>query len=326
MTKDLAYQVPVLSEADTLPHLQPATSAEYRLGMQKLNLLILNGDLPVFPGWGGIEYLHTIHLAQLAHKVGLVSQVHTLEQSTKKQRLIEAGVKLHLWESPNLIEAPAFYQPPRSSFIRRLGKSLFGLARTWPKRPQDTANQDFQFRNMSPPLLQALNEESWQALLVIQSTNAHWLDYLPSFPVTVLMLHDVRARVYARRAQTAGSLRERVEYQLQAWLYRRFEHRYCQKYDLVVTVSAADEAWVREHYQPNQVITIPIPVDSHYFAPLPDVSEAKARIVFTGLMNHPPNSDAACFFAHQVFPKVRAKIPEAEFYLCDLEPGCAKKS
>jgi hypothetical protein len=54
----------------------------------KPSRVILNGDLPVFPGWGGIEYLHTTHLARIANKVGLVSLVHTREQSEKKHLLL----------------------------------------------------------------------------------------------------------------------------------------------------------------------------------------------------------------------------------------------
>ncbi len=54
---------------------------------------------------------------------------------------------------------------------------------------------------------------------------------------------------------------------------------------------------------------------------MPDVREAKARIVFTGLMGHPPNVDAACFFARDVFPRVRAVVPEAEFWIVGRQPS-----
>src|SRR5437867_9960902 len=63
-------------------------------GAQSLNLLILNGDLPVFPGWGGVEYLHTVRLARLARRVALVSLAHTREQQDKAQSLSDAGVSL----------------------------------------------------------------------------------------------------------------------------------------------------------------------------------------------------------------------------------------
>ena len=57
--------------------------------MKKLNLLILNSDLPFFPGRAGHEYLHTTRLAQLAQRVGLVSLVHVREQYEKKQGLAD---------------------------------------------------------------------------------------------------------------------------------------------------------------------------------------------------------------------------------------------
>ena len=90
--------------------------------MHRLNILILNGDLPVFPGWGGIEYLQTTHLAEIANKVGLVSLVHTREQSEKKHLLAEAGVYLYLWENP---EFPASSPGPSLNrpLLRRIGKA-----------------------------------------------------------------------------------------------------------------------------------------------------------------------------------------------------------
>jgi glycosyltransferase involved in cell wall biosynthesis len=288
--------------------------------METLKLLILNGDLPVFPGWGGIEYLHTTGLVQQAQKVGLVSLVHTREQHEKKQKLTEAGVALYLWEHPHL-DRPSATDAAPEAWSRRTFRMIYRFLRTCLQRPQDTFLQDLQFGNIAGPLLQALGEGSWQALVVVQSNCARWLDYLPRIPARVLVLHDVRTLVYERRAQAAESLSERLACLLEARLYRRFEREYCRRYDLVVTVSSADEAWVRRHYHPTRSITIPIPVDADYFAPMPDLREAPARILFTGLMAHPPNVDAACFFARQILPKVQAAIPEAEFWIVGREPA-----
>jgi glycosyltransferase involved in cell wall biosynthesis len=87
-----------------------------------------------------------------------------------------------------------------------------------------------------------------------------------------------------------------------------------------VVVSQADKAWVQKHYKAKKLITIPIPVDSEYFAPMPEVPVKENRIVFTGMMSHPPNVDAAIFFARQVFPKVKAEIPSAEFWIVGRDP------
>ena len=82
-----------------------------------------------------------------------------------------------------------------------------------------------------------------------------------------------------------------------------------------MTVSPADEAWVRTHYRPRRLITVPIPVDRSYFAPMGGIRERPERIVFTGMMAHPPNVNAAGFFAREVLPRVQMKRPEAEFWI-----------
>jgi glycosyltransferase involved in cell wall biosynthesis len=288
-----------------------------------LRLLILNGDLPVFPGRAGHEYLHTTRLAWLAERVGLVSLLHTSEMDEKKQGLVDAGVGLYLWQNPGLRLPSAPTADGRRSRMRRMAEALYNFARNWRRRPLDTLIQDLQFRNISGPVLEALSEERWQALIVVQSNCARWIDYLPRFPVSVLVLHDVRALVYARQAEVATSPRERRARRREARRYRRFEREYCNRYDLVITVSSADEAWVREHYHPRRLVTVPIPVDAGYFAPTPAIRERPARIVFTGMMAHPPNIDAACFFAREVFPRVQAAVPEAEFWIVGREPAPA---
>ncbi len=288
--------------------------------MLNLNLLILNGDLPVFPGRAGHEYLNTTRLANWAQTVGLVSMVHTPEQAEKKSRLLEQGVQLYLWENPYL-SRPTSTVPPQSARPRRIGKALYQLLQARLTRPRDTRIEDYQFRNLSGPILQALDQAQWQALIIVQSKCARWLDYLPKFPASVLVMHDIRARVYARQAQASTSVLQRVRLNWEAWRYRQFERNYCRKFDLVITVSTADEVWAHENYQLANVVTVPIPVDGEYFRPMIGIPEQPTRIVFTGMMDHGPNVDGAIFFALEVLPRVQAEIPEAEFWIVGRDPA-----
>src|SRR5262249_22999033 len=144
---------------------------------------------------------------------------------------------------------------------------------------------------------------------------ARWLDYVPRPGISVLVMHDVRALVYERHAAAATSVRERIALRREARRYRRFEGRYCRRFDLVITVSPTDEEWVRAHYAPRRLATVPIPVDHRYFAPMRGIREWPTRILFTGMMSHPPNIDAACFFAREVLPRVQAEVPDAEFWV-----------
>jgi glycosyltransferase involved in cell wall biosynthesis len=282
-----------------------------------VNVLILNPDLPVFPGRAGHEFLQATRLRQLGHVVGIVSLLHTREQDEKKQALLDAGVELYLWRSPDLISPGTGDVPVRrgGGLVRRLLRRLVvGV------RPSDTYVQDHQFRNIAPAIIEALAARDWHVLVVVQSSCARWLDFLPRFPASALVLHDVRALLFERRAAIERRWHRRVSARLEALRYRRFEAAYARRYGLVVTVSAADGAWVQQRYAPALAATVPIPVDIDYFTPGASSPGHPRRVVFTGMMNHPPNTDAAVFFARDVWPGVLADAPDAEFWIVGRDP------
>jgi glycosyltransferase involved in cell wall biosynthesis len=286
--------------------------------LHHLRALILNSDLPGFPGRAGHEFLNTTNLARLVDSVGVVSLVHSAEQESYVHLLRAAGVDVYVWSRPS--SAADLRAAPGSSRRTVLRRVLeLWMRTTQVARLPDLRVQDLQFRNIAPHVLDALRGP-WHVLIVVQSSSAPWIDYLPPFATSALVLHDIRSVLYRRRVLTGRSFRERLGYLVDSWRYRALELRYCQQFDLVVTVSPADEAWVRKHYRPRRLVTIPIPVDADYFSPRDSVGRARNRVVFS-TMNHPPNVDAATFFARQVFPRVRRAIPDAEFWIVGRDPS-----
>ncbi|NQU38697.1 MAG: glycosyltransferase [Lentisphaerae bacterium] len=296
-----------------------------------MNILIVNADLPVFPGWGGIEFLNTTQLAAHADHLGLVSAVHSPEQESKLGGLTDAGVHLYLWRSPALTAADRAGDPAAAKRrglreraaggLHHLNQLRHALMPPTLSQPTDTHGRSFDFRNLAPFIAQAMSERTWQVLIVVQSTCAHWLDALPVFPVSVLVMHDARALVYERESRTASTAWRRWTAALEAKRYRRFERHYCQTFDHVIAVSDTDEAWIRKTYQPHRLTTLPIPLDTHYFKPTAPQNEMHNRIMFTGTMNHPPNVDAVLFFVQEVLPLVLREIPEAEFRIVGRSPN-----
>lgn len=309
--KELATDSRLIPGLEDIPAFQP----------DELNILILNSHLPIFPGGGGVEYLTTRELASLAGHVGLVSMAHTRDDLNKVQGLADVGAELYLWHSPALDAGPAHGRHPRAARVIHdwLRRSV-DAAKAWPRRPADTIILDSCYRNMAAGLIDALGRRPWQALAVIESSAATMVDYTPRQMASILVMHDIRSVVYERQAQTSASLWERRRLMRQARRYYSFEREHCQRYDMVVTVSRPDADWVRRHYRPKRVITVPLPVDATYFAPYPAAKEVPGRIVFTGLMNHPPNADAAIYFAREVLPKVRQGTPQAELYVVGRHP------
>jgi sugar transferase (PEP-CTERM/EpsH1 system associated) len=117
------------------------------------------------------------------------------------------------------------------------------------------------------------------------------------------------------------------------WLYRReavrlfeCERRYAQAFDASLFVSEAEarlfvtqvpEVKTRVAVVQNGVDTDRFSSDREYPNPYPPDQKV---LVFTGVMDYWPNVDCVTWFADEVFPRVRARIPDAAFYIVGARP------
>lgn len=60
-------------------------------------------------------------------------------------------------------------------------------------------------------------------------------------------------------------------------------------------------------------------VDLAYFQPVAS-SPPPASLVFTGVMDYPPNVDGVTWFCQEIFPRIRQHVPEATFTICGARP------
>jgi sugar transferase (PEP-CTERM/EpsH1 system associated) len=105
---------------------------------------------------------------------------------------------------------------------------------------------------------------------------------------------------------------------LQYWKVRRYERRTYSRYDACVLVARRDAEVIRE-------LCPGLPI---YFAPsgtdIPATEKGEElpyAIGFSGVMDYPPNVDAAAHFAHDIFPLVRKHVPEATFHVVGKDPS-----
>ncbi len=103
---------------------------------------------------------------------------------------------------------------------------------------------------------------------------------------------------------------------------KRLEHRICRRADAVVAVSEADALALRRLVPGLNPLVVPNGVDVvRYHPELPDALPlAHPAIVFTGKMDFRPNVDAMLWFHAEVWPLVRARIPEARLYVVGKNP------
>ena len=127
---------------------------------------------------------------------------------------------------------------------------------------------------------------------------------------------------YAQRATPA-----------KAWLWRReggrlrhVEKEIAESADATI-VATMPEMNLLQRFAPDaasRAAWIPNGVDSEYFSPgrrydvLPDMTGTP--LVFTGAMDYWPNAEAAIYFAREIMPAVRKRIPDARFFVVGANP------
>jgi sugar transferase (PEP-CTERM/EpsH1 system associated) len=120
------------------------------------------------------------------------------------------------------------------------------------------------------------------------------------------------------------------------WVYRReavrllaLERRIAEEFDASVFVSAAEAELFRK-LAPESAHKVSFAyngVDTLFFDPglsMPSpYAEGECPLVFTGAMDYWPNVDAVCWFAEQILPLVRRRLPDAVFYAVGARPAPA---
>jgi hypothetical protein len=145
--------------------------------------------------------------------------------------------------------------------------------------------------------------------------------YVRDVPVpAVADLHDAVSLLFRRTAEHAESPLERAKLRLESRSLAHWERRLRHHFGLVVTNSDVDRDEIRRLDSRCNAIAIPNGVDTAYFSP-GEETPARARLVFTGVMDYGPNGDAADFFIHSVLPLIREQESECEFWVVGHAPN-----
>lgn len=111
-------------------------------------------------------------------------------------------------------------------------------------------------------------------------------------------------------------------YAIEAGRLARYEGRVATEFDASFFVSSAEAAIVQRRTSRRDLRVLPMGVDLDYFQPVADPPSPRApRIVFTGVMGYYPNVDAASYYAREVLPLIRERVPEARFVVVGRSPS-----
>jgi glycosyltransferase involved in cell wall biosynthesis len=151
--------------------------------------------------------------------------------------------------------------------------------------------------------------------------STYMAQYFPKSSVpSIIVPHDCVSLQLSQRYQMEKNLFRRAR---EWYFYKRsqnLEKDYFGKFDKCIVVAEADKKAIRTILPQLDCIVIPNGVDFHHFNYGYENEKKDMNMIFTGNMNVLPNSDAALYFAREIFPLVRNKIKDAYFHIVGRNP------
>lgn len=138
----------------------------------------------------------------------------------------------------------------------------------------------------------------------------------------ILFQHNIEAQIWRRLAKNQTSPVKRWYLGIQHRRMQHWEARLSALFDGVITVSPEDTEISRTEYRLTNVLGhVPTGVDVDSFQPAtPKVHGQPFVMGFLGSMDWMPNIDATLDFVKEIFPIVRANLPDCRFKIIGRKP------
>ena len=133
--------------------------------------------------------------------------------------------------------------------------------------------------------------------------------YFPDLEHAVFFQHNVETVIWRRRVQHSTNALSRWYNGIQAKRMYEYERRVSQAAGHIVAVSETDAEEMRKLFQVDRVSVVPTGVNLEYFQPPEPAPAKRSDLVFVGSMDWMPNVDGVLWFAREVLPIIRKRIP-----------------
>jgi glycosyltransferase involved in cell wall biosynthesis len=159
---------------------------------------------------------------------------------------------------------------------------------------------------------------TWRPSAALLWNGVEFLGFARGFPPTVADRIDCCTLGAWRDRHHAETWREWFSTMSTVRAYATYERRLARAVYATVVVGEDDARVLRRltgrntiHVIPNGVATPPAVAGGEGTAP---------TVAFTGVLDYPPNIEAACHFAATIWPGIRAAVPQARFVIAGRRP------
>ena len=136
----------------------------------------------------------------------------------------------------------------------------------------------------------------------------------------VLFSHNVEAAIWERHYKVARN----PLWKAVSWReWKRMaaaERKYLQKADHVIAVSENDRDKFANFVAPQRLTVIQTGTDTEFFRPRAE-REIPGSLVFTGSMDWLPNEDGIFYFANEILPLIRRRVPDVTLCVVGRKPS-----
>lgn len=146
---------------------------------------------------------------------------------------------------------------------------------------------------------------------------AQFLDHRWSIP-TVLTHHNIESQLMERRAGAETGWMARSYLRRETHKLLAYEAEVSGIFDINVFVSKTDEQTLVERVPGLQTAIVPNGVDIEYFTP--NQGKGLPALIYTGGMNMFANRDAVMYFLNEIWPLIRAQVPDVRFFAVGQDP------
>jgi len=152
-----------------------------------------------------------------------------------------------------------------------------------------------------------------------------FLDAAVNFPgrlniPCVLFQHNVESEIWRRHAATASNPVKKAMYGMEFGKMQRYERIVVRKFHHTVAVSESDRALMMQWVDGDRVTVVPTGVDLGEYRPNPDAPEPDPMVTFVGAMDWEPNVDGVEYFASEIWPAIKADVPDARLRIVGRNP------
>ena len=265
----------------------------------KPRLLFLAQTLP-YPPTGGVKIrsYHTLRILSSAFDVTALCFYRW------KQGRLEPDIDSALDSLQKLAEIRAFPIPSDHSRGRFLLDHLRSIL-----RQRVYTNFAYESSEFEDALKTVVQQGEFDVVHSDSLDLACYFDMIPDKCPLVCVHHDAQSLLLERRAEREPNRVVASYLRFQSRLMRQEEKRRCASVSLNVTVSTQDADVLRSLAPTGKFAVVPNGVDTEFFSPR---DRPRRGMCFVGGTTWFPNRDALEYYATELLPEIRRRLPEAE--------------